>query len=282
LYLSMFSDATGGGVLSSLLSSDESQDEWLRQEGRDNLLSMGLFVGTSGWAYGTWKPGFYPAGLSAKSYLKFYATKFNSVEVNYTFGKPLGITPELAARWMGDVPEGFRFSFKAPRAVTHSRDRLQRPELLKLFLKSLEPFRKAEKLGVVLFQLPPTLKSNPKLLRDFLKRWPKQYRVAFEFRHASWFEEVVFEILKNAGAALCVAESEKVVTPECLTAEFAYYRLRMPKYSKDALDLRSRTLAAHVTAGRDVYAYLKHVDSPISTRRAGRVKQLAESYVEQS
>ena len=238
---------------------------------------MALFVGTSGWAYSTWKPGFYPAGLGAKGFLKYYATKFNSVEVNYTFGKPLGLTPELTARWMADVAERFEFSFKAPRAVTHSRDRLQHSELLKKFLKSLEPFRKANKLGVVLFQLPPTLKSNPDLLRRFLKKWPKQYRAAFEFRHESWFEHKVFAILNEYGTALCVAESEKIVTPEQTTAPFVYYRLRLPKYSKVGLDLRARALAEHAAAGRDVYAYLKHEDSPISTRRAKRVKAVAES-----
>ena len=239
---------------------------------------MTLFVGTSGWAYGTWKPGFYPAGLGSKGFLKFYATKFNSVEVNYTFGKPLGITSELARRWLTDVPEGFEFSFKAPRAVTHSRERLQHSELLKKFLKSLEPFRNANKLGVVLFQLPPTLKVEEGLLRKFLKKWPKQCRAAFEFRHESWFSEEVFAILNEAGVALCVAESEMLETPDLVTAPFVYYRLRMPKYSQEALDLRARTLAAHASAGRDVYAYLKHVDSPISTRRAKRVKSLAESY----
>jgi uncharacterized protein YecE (DUF72 family) len=240
---------------------------------------MAIFTGTSGWAYGTWKPGFYPAGLSAKGFLGFYSTKFNSVEVNYTFGKPLGVTPELARRWMADVPVGFQFSFKAPRAVTHSRERLQHSELLKKFLASLEPFRKANKLGVVLFQLPPHANKDSALLKTFLQRWPKRYKAAFEFRNASWFDDEVFAILRKAGVALCIAESEKLVTPEVATTDFAYYRFRLEKYSKEALALRSQLLAAHANAGRDVYAYLKHVDSPISTRRAKTVRSLAESYV---
>jgi uncharacterized protein YecE (DUF72 family) len=242
-----------------------------------SALAMNLYIGTSGWAYWTWKPGFYPAGTSAKSFLRFYASKFNSVEVNYTFGKPLGLTPELSARWISDVPEGFQFSFKAPRAVTHSRDRLQNSELLKNFLASLEAFRKAKKLGAVLFQLPPTVKCNEELLRSFLKDWPKRYRAAFEFRHASWFNDGVYSTLKRAGVALCIAESEKLVTPEQVTAEHVYYRLRLDHFSQKELDLRSQQLAAHAIAGRDVYAYVKHVDSPISTQRAKKIKMLAES-----
>jgi uncharacterized protein YecE (DUF72 family) len=241
---------------------------------------MAIFIGTSGWAYSTWKPGFYPAGVSAKGFLRHYATKFNSVEVNYTFGKPLGVTPELAARWIGDVPAGFQFAFKAPRAVTHSRERLQKSELLEKFLRSLEPFRKSRKLGPVLFQLPPHAKKDAPLLSAFLKGWPKRYRIAFEFRNASWFDEEVFGILRKAGAALCIAESDKLSTPEVVTADFVYYRLRLEKYSKDALALRSQLLAGHANEGRDVYAYLKHVDSPISTRRASRVKALAEIALE--
>jgi uncharacterized protein YecE (DUF72 family) len=237
--------------------------------------AMNLLIGTSGWAYGTWKPGFYPAGTSAKSFLRYYATKFRSVEVNYTFGKPLGLTPELSRRWMADVPADFEFSFKAPRAVTHSRDRLQDSEILRKFAASLEPFRKAKKLGVVLFQLPPTVQSDEKLLSGFLKIWPKRYRAAFEFRHESWFNEGVYAALKKAGAALCIAESEKLVTPEQITAGHVYYRLRLPKYSNKELDLRSQLLAAHATAGRLVYAYLKHEDSPVSTRRALRIQSLA-------
>lgn len=238
---------------------------------------MAIFIGTSGWAYSTWKPGFYPASVSAKGFLRFYSMKFNSVEVNYTFGKPLGVTPELAARWIGDVPTGFQFAFKAPQAVTHSRERLQNSELLEKFLESLEPFRKAKKLGPVLFQLPPHAKKDVQLFSMFLKGWPKRYRVAFEFRNASWFDEEVFAILREAGGALCVAESDKLATPEVATADFVYYRLRLEKYSKEALAQRSQSLAGHANAGRDVYAYLKHVDSPISTRRANHVRTLAEA-----
>ena len=232
---------------------------------------MRLHAGTSGWAYGSWKPGFYPAGTGAKSFLHFYGTKFNSVEVNYTFAKPLGLTPELSKRWMSEVPEEFKFSFKAPRAVTHSKTRLRDSELLRKFASSLEAFRKAKKLGVVLFQLPPTLKCDAQLLRSFVRRWPKKYHSAFEFRHASWFNQEVFEILRKAGVALCVAESDELETPEVATAAHVYYRFRRSKYSKAALEERSLRAAEHLAAGREVYAYMKHVDSPVSTARAKRL-----------
>ena len=237
---------------------------------------MSLHAGTSGWAYGSWKPGFYPRGTSAKSFLHFYGTKFNSVEVNYTFTKPLGLTPELSKRWMGEVPQGFEFSFKAPRAVTHSKARLQDSDLLRKFMASLDAFRKAKKLGVVLFQLPPTLKCDAQLLRTFVRRWPKRYRAAFEFRHASWFTEEVFGILRKAGVALCVAESDELETPDVATASHVYYRLRLSRYSKAALEERAARVNAHINAGREVYAYLKHVESPISTVRAKRLVAAVE------
>jgi uncharacterized protein YecE (DUF72 family) len=232
---------------------------------------MGLHAGTSGWAYGSWKPGFYPAGTGSKGFLRYYASKFNSVEVNFTFERPLGLTPEVSQRWLADVPEGFLFSFKAPRAVTHAKARLQDSEVLRGFIESLEPFRKAKRLGVVLFQLPPTLKSDAGLLKSFLKKWPKKYRAAFEFRHGSWFNEEVFTILRKAGVALCVAESDELETPNVATAGHIYYRLRLSKYSKAALEERARRMAKHIEERREVFAYLKHEDSPISTVRAKRL-----------
>jgi uncharacterized protein YecE (DUF72 family) len=156
---------------------------------------------------------------------------------------------------------------------------LQDSEVLRKFAASLEPFRKAKKLGVVLFQLPPTVRSDEKLLSSFLKIWPKRYRAAFEFRHESWFNDVICAALKKARVALCIAESEKLVTPEEVTTGHIYYRLRLPKYSNKELDLRSQSLVAHANAGRLVYAYLKHEDSPVSTQRALRIQALAKKSV---
>ena len=236
-------------------------------------IAMELYLGTSGWAYGSWKPGFYPAGLGAKNFLSFYATKFNSVEVNYTFGSPRKLTRELAARWIEAVPEGFRFSFKAPRQVTHSRKRLQYNDELKTFLASLEPFQKSRKLGCVLFQLPPTLHCDAKVLGRFLRRWREDHPAAFEFRHESWFNDEIFGLLQGANAALCVAESDGLQTPDVATTDHVYYRFRRSRYSTAALKARAEIIAAHVRQGRTVFAYQKHEESPVSIRRARAIRR---------
>ncbi len=229
---------------------------------------MSLYLGTSGWAYGSWKPGFYPTKLGSKGFLVFYASRFNSVEVNYTFRSPEKLTSELASRWIEAVPQGFRFSFKAPWRVTHSRERLQPSPALRDFLKSLRPFSKAGKLGCVLFQLPPTLKCDTVLLSKFLKRWRGDVPAAFEFRHASWLNEEIYSLLRAANVALCVAESDELQVPEVVTAGHVYYRFRRSRYSKADLASRAAAIAAQLDAGRTVYAYQKHEESPVTPRRA--------------
>lgn len=150
-----------------------------------------LFVGTSGWSYTTWKPGFYPAGVSARKFLQYYASRLTSVEVNYTFGSELA--PGQLQGWLDAAPPGFRFSFKAPQRITHF-NRLRDCEThLDQFFKSIAPAADAGKLGLVLFQLPPSLKADLPRLREFLTapalRAPAAPGVAFEFRHTSWFSE---------------------------------------------------------------------------------------------
>jgi uncharacterized protein YecE (DUF72 family) len=235
--------------------------------------AMNLYLGTSGWAYGTWKPEFYPHGLGAKSFLAHYATKFNSVEVNYTFGSPRKLTPELAAKWIDAVPENFKFSFKAPRQVTHSRERLQHSEPLKAFLQTLRPFQKSDKMACILFQLPPTLRCDTRLLGSFLKRWRGSVPAAFEFRHASWFNDQIFGILRDANVALCVAESDELQTPDIATTNFVYYRFRLSEYPAAALRKRAEYIAAHMRGGREVFAYQKHEESAITPKRASAIQR---------
>ena len=153
-----------------------------------------IYAGTSGWAYGSWKPKFYPRKLGASRFLNYYATRLNSVEVNYTFGKDA--SEELLRGWVADTPEDFVFAVKAHRRITHTK-RL-RGEALKAtadFLDALEPLRQAQKLGPVLFQLPPNFKCDVARLRDFLAVLPRGLRAAFEFRHESWFVEEVYAAL---------------------------------------------------------------------------------------
>jgi len=215
-----------------------------------------IYAGTSGWAYPKWKPRFYPAEVRSKDFLAYYATRLNSVEVNYTFLRP--VTDALLAEWIAATPVGFRFAVKAPQLITHIK-RLRGAESLALdFLKSIEPLRKARKLGPVLFQLPPNMKSDLPRLQGFLKALPKQERITFEFRHASWFADDVYAALREHDAALCLAESEKIETPEILTADFCYLRLRKADYLPKKVAERARGLMRKT----DVYLYFKHEDTP--------------------
>jgi len=221
-----------------------------------------IFAGTSGWAYGSWKPDFYPAKLSAARFLNHYAERLNSVEVNYTFGRR--VSEDLLQRWAAAVPEHFRFAVKAHRRITHSKRLRDAAAITAEFLASLEPLRTAKKLGPVLFQLPGNFKCDVGRLREFLASLPAEVRAAFEFRHESWFTEEVYATLRKAGAALCLAEDEKLTTPEVVTTDFCYLRLRKKRYSRKAVVERLHRLA---TSG-DVFVYFKHEETPEGALRA--------------
>lgn len=222
-----------------------------------------LFAGTSGWAYPSWKPDFYPPKWPTRRFLEHYSSRLNSVEVNYTF-RTLP-TEEQLAGWLAAVPRGFLFSFKAPEAITHRRRLRDCGEAVERFLASLQPVRDAGALGCILFQLPPNFKADHERLQQFLAlpQLAQAGRIAFEFRNEGWFVEETWALLRQHGAAVCIAESENLVTPEVHTAtDFACYRLRMPGgYDEEAI-------AAHATrfrklgGKRNVFIYYKHEDEP--------------------
>jgi uncharacterized protein YecE (DUF72 family) len=218
-----------------------------------------LFAGTSGWSYPSWKPGFYPAKLAAAKFLQHYSTRLNTVEVNYTFRHYA--SEKTQQGWCATTPENFRFSVKAHQRITHIKKLRDTGEDARSFLTALQPLSEAGKLGCVLFQLPPFLKADPSLLRDFLQALPAGH-FSFEFRHASWFTDEIFGLLKDKNAALCVAESEKLETPDVVTADFCYYRMRKPGYSPEERKHISKRIEEHAAAGRDVLIYFKHEDTP--------------------
>ncbi|MEO8591816.1 MAG: DUF72 domain-containing protein [Candidatus Solibacter sp.] len=219
-----------------------------------------LYAGTSGFAYPAWKPGFYPPKAPANQFLKHYAERLNCVEINYTFRRlPAVATLE---NWVAQTPAGFVFACKANMRLTHILRLKNAAEATELFFKMIDPLRTARRLGPVLFQLPPAMKCDAALLRDYLTLLPAGLRYAFEFRHASWLNEEVYNILREHNIALCLAESERLEIPEVITADFVYYRLRKPDYTpKDvaAIAFRSQEM---LTAGRDLYLMFKHEDTP--------------------
>jgi uncharacterized protein YecE (DUF72 family) len=219
-----------------------------------------LYAGTSGFAYPAWKPGFYPAKLPAKQFLKHYAERLNCVEINYTFRR----LPSAATlkSWVEATPAGFVFAVKANMRITHILRLKNAGEATELFLKMIDPLRSARRLGPILFQLPPAMKCDTGLLENYLELLPKDLRYAFEFRHPSWLADPVYEALRRRNISLCVAESERLEVPEVITADFVYYRLRKPEYTEADVDnfaVRSKELLA---AGRDLYLMFKHEESP--------------------
>ena len=219
-----------------------------------------LFVGTSGWAYPTWKPDFYPAKLAQKKFLTHYATQLNTVEVNFTFRQLVKET--TAQKWIAETPAGFRFSVKAHQVITHIKRLKKTEDFIPRFLGTIEPLAQAGKLGPVLFQLPPNLKSDAKLLEEFLAVLPRGVVSAFEFRHESWFTDEIFALLKSCNRALCVAETEERVTPDVVTADFCYYRYRKPSYTPEERQAMVNRIQEHRSQGRDVFAYFKHEETP--------------------
>lgn len=216
-----------------------------------------VYAGTSGWAYVKWKPEFYPASVPASKFLEYYSSQLNSVEVNFTFRRKL--LHSTAHKWIAAVPDGFLFSFKAHQSITHFRRLKNVDDVLTNFLASLEPFQKAKKLGVVLFQLPHNMKSDSELLADFLKELPPGIRYSVEFREPSWLDKDVYNVLEKNSVALCVTEgTEELTTPDRQTADFRYYRLRRPRYSARMIAKLAEDFNA---SGQNIFIYFKHEDT---------------------
>jgi uncharacterized protein YecE (DUF72 family) len=218
-----------------------------------------LYCGTSGFAYATWKPDFYPAKLPSKRFLEHYGQRLNAVEINYTFRRlPSASTLES---WVNATPKGFVFPIKAHMRITHIL-RLKPSEFTEVFFRAIDPLRTAGRLGPVLIQLPPAMKSDTALLGDFLAPLPTDLRYVFEFRHASWLADPVYELLKKHNAALCLAESERLVVPEVFTADFVYSRLRKPEYTPQDRDEIARRVEQILSSGKDAFVFFKHEETP--------------------
>jgi len=218
-----------------------------------------IYAGTSGWSYSSWKPEFYPAKLASAKFLDFYAARLNSVEVNYTFRR--FATESLLARWISATPADFKFAVKAHQMITHIKRLRETGEWMTRFAESVQPLAEANRLGPILFQLPPYLRCDLELLTNFLDEIPRSLRAAFEFRHESWFCEDVFAALRRKNSALCEAESEKIETPDVETADFAYLRLRREGYSAKAREAIAGKVKRLAKRG-DVFVYFKHEDTP--------------------
>jgi len=231
---------------------------------------MTLHVGTSGFSYKEWKGSFYPEDLPAKSMLHYYAERFGTVEINNSFYR----MPKASVleSWAGEVPADFRFVLKAPQRITHFKRLKEADEPVAYFLDVIAAL--GERLGPLLFQLPPNFKKDLARLRDFLPLLPEDQRVAFEFRHASWFDDEALDVLREHGVALCLAEAEDGLdVPFVGTADWGYLRLRRPDYS-DA-ELKRWVDRTREQEWADTFVFFKHEDEGKGPKMAERFLDVA-------
>ena len=226
---------------------------------------MEWLAGTSGYSYKEWKGSFYPEDMAASDMLAYYASRLPSVEINNTFYRMP--RTHVLETWRDAVPADFRFSIKASRRITHQA-RLQDCEDPVAFLtRGLEAL--GDKLGCVLFQLPPYLRKDNDRLSAFLALWPKAFRATIEFRHASWFDDETAETLARHGAAICVSEDGTLPLPGFHgTTDWLYFRLRKPAYDNEAL--AAWIACAEATGADRAFAYFKHEDAGTGPKLAGR------------
>ena len=230
-----------------------------------------LFAGTSGFAYPGWKPRFYPEKLPAKKFLEYYSRRLNAVEINYTFRRLAALS--TLTGWVAATPASFLFAPKANMRITHIQKLKNAAESTAVFLKSIDPLRSARRLGPILFQLPPTLRSDAAQLGEFLSQLPNDLRYTFEFRHASWLCDSTYQLLADHKIALCAAESEKLETPEVITADFIYYRLRKEEYSPEDRSKIAASARRILADGKDVFLFFKHEDTPEGALYAEEILQ---------
>ncbi len=229
---------------------------------------MRVLAGTSGFSYKEWKGSFYPEDLPAGEMLRFYSQRLPAVEINNTFYRMP--KPALLKGWAAQVPEGFRFVLKASQRITHHKRLKDAGEEVAYFFRVAASL--GGRLGPALFQLPPNLKKDLPRLETFLGWLPAGSRAAFEFRHASWFEEDVFEALRARGAALCVAEDEGLATPLVATAGWGYLRLRRQDYG----DAEVAAWAERVRGQEwdEAFVFFKHEEAGAGPKLAGRLLEL--------
>jgi uncharacterized protein YecE (DUF72 family) len=236
---------------------------------------MKILVGTSGWSYKEWKGSFYPDKLPQNEMLGFYASRFPTVEVNNSFYRIP--SEKVLAGWAQQVPPDFRFVLKASRRITHNSRLADADGSLEYFLRAVNPL--GERRGATLFQLPPTFKKDAARLRDFLARLPKRWMAALEFRHASWFDDEVYDLLRSHDVALVAVdedETEGMGAPLVPTASWGYFRLRRSAYDTNALEAWAGRIQR--AEWKEAYVFLKHEDgSPRGPAAAEALERILRS-----
>jgi len=235
------------------------------------IMSAQVRIGTSGYSYAEWKGNFYPEKMAAKDMLRFYAERFSTVEINNTFYRMP--TEKVLSGWAEQVPESFTFVIKAPKRITHDKRLKECGELLTYLFGVTTTL--GSRLGPLLFQLPPNFKKDLPRLKAFFDDMPERRRMAIEFRHASWFDDEVFDALRAQGAALCVADTgEEPVAPLVATTDWGYLRLRREDFS-DA-DLRDWARRIREQPWKEAYVFLKHEEEGKGPKMAARLMEFCK------
>lgn len=231
---------------------------------------MQFYIGTSGYSYKEWKGIFYPKDLPDKDMLRYYAKNLPAVEINNTFYRMP--TATMLEGWAEQVPADFQFVLKASRKITHSKPLKEKADEVDYLFRTAATL--GEKLGAILFQLPPYLHRNIELLADFMDLLPSGTKAAFEFRHRSWFDDELYEILRNKGYAICCSDSENEELSQFVaTADWGYLRLRKPNYSeKELLDWAQKIKSQPWQAA---YVFFKHEDEGAGPKMAKHFLDLA-------
>src|SRR5438046_4277254 len=230
---------------------------------RGRLKLMNLWIGTSGFQYAEWKGNFYPEDLPAAKMLPVDAERFSTTEINYTFHRIP--SPKTIENWRTLTPEHFRFGLKAPQKITHWSKLRDCADTLGYFCKVISGL--GDRQGPVLFQLPPNFKKDADVLSSFLRELPSM-RAAFEFRHESWFDNEVFEILRARKVALCIADTETIATPKTITADYGYLRLRREDYQRIDIQRWAAFVGDQKSNWRDAFIYFKHEERGIGPKLA--------------
>ena len=239
-------------------------------------MSAGTHIGTSGWHYDHWEGPFYPSGLPDEDFLEYYAGCFGTAEINNSFYRLP--EKETLLRWRDAVPEDFVFSVKASRYLTHMKKLKDPEEPLYRLLDRVSALE--DKLGPILFQLPPRWGSNPERLESFLEMLPGDQRYAFEFRDPGWFDDENYELLRSHGTSFCVYDLDGKTSPQEITADFAYVRLHGPdgpyrgRYGAQRLAGWAGTFSAWRKKGLEVYCYFDNDEAGYASQDALRLRQM--------
>lgn len=230
-----------------------------------------LHVGTSGYNFPEWKGSFYPPKLPSSKWLEYYAQQLATVEINYTFYRVP--SAKTIAGWDAATPAGFSFVVKAPQRITHIARLKNIDDSLRFFLETVRKLN--AKLGPILFQLPPNFKKDLARLSDLLTQFPADVRAACEFRHASWWSDDVYGLLRSTNTALCVADTEEGTTPFEATADFGYVRLRDEGYTEESLREWVKKVQALGSAWSDAFVFFKHEEKGMGPKLAAEFVKLA-------